>query len=274
MRRAIRGTAVAALAAAALVLGLAYGAAPRGDAKAQGETGAKAGKGEVTLIAPGGIRAPIDQLIPEFERKTGYKVKATYGSGGGTHKQVVQGEAFDVPVVQPPYQDVLDSGNVVASSKRPLASVAVGVAVRKGAPKPDISTAEAVKKTLLEAKSIAYPNAAAGAAAGVSIEEMLKKLGIADQIQAKIQHVQGGAGAMAAVAKGNAEIGMTFLSEMEDPGIDVAGPLPRAVCPPTELVGFVSAHAKDPAGAKALLAFLSSKGAASAYKEQHMMPGK
>src|ERR1700719_45731 len=92
---------------------------------------------EVTLIAPGGIRAAIEQLIPGFERKTGYKVKATFGSGGGTKQQVVRGEAFDVPIVQPPYQNVLDSGNVVASSAKPLANVAVGVAVRKGAPKPD-----------------------------------------------------------------------------------------------------------------------------------------
>ena len=274
MKRAMRGAAVAALASAALVLGLTYGAAPGDEARAQSEAGAQGAKGEVTLIAPGGIRAPIEQLIPGFEKKTGYKVKATFGSGGGTHKQVVKGDAFDVPVVQPPYQDVLDSGNVVTSSERPLASVAVGVAVRKGAPKPDISTPEAVKKMLLKAKSVAYPNAAAGAAAGVSIEEMLKKLGIADQIQAKLQRVQGGAGAMAAVAKGDAEIGMTFLSEMDNAGIDVVGPLPKRVCPPTQLVGFVSAHAKDPTGAKALLAYLSSKEAAGAYKAQHMQPGK
>jgi molybdate transport system substrate-binding protein len=269
MRRMMQ-PAIAALAAAA-VLGLAYGAAVRSDARAQGQAGSK---GEVTLIAPGGIRAPIEQLVPKFESKTGYKVKATFGSGGGTHKQVVQGDAFDVPVVQPPYQDVLDSGNVVASSERPLASVAVGVAVRKGAPKPDISSPEALKKTLLAAKSIAYPDPAAGAAAGVSVEAMLKKLGIADQIQSKLQRAQGGAGAMAAVAKGNAEIGMTFLSEMDDPGIDVAGPLPASASPPTRLVGFVSTHAKNPEGAKALLAFLSSKEAAPAYKAQHMTPGK
>jgi ABC-type molybdate transport system substrate-binding protein len=73
---------------------------------------------EVTLIAPGGIRAAIEQLIPGFESKTGYKVKATFGSGGGTHKQVVAGEAFDVPIVQPPYQDVIGSGNVVAAARR------------------------------------------------------------------------------------------------------------------------------------------------------------
>src|SRR6266403_6053711 len=89
---------------------------------------------EVTLIAPGGIRTSIEKLIPGFEQKTGYKVKATFGSGGGTKKQVVQGDAFDVPIVQPPLQEVLASGNVAAATQTPLAKVSVGVAVRKGAP--------------------------------------------------------------------------------------------------------------------------------------------
>jgi len=229
---------------------------------------------EVTLIAPGGIRTSIESLIPGFERKTGYKVKATFGSGGGTRKQVVQGEPFDVPIVQPPLPEVLASGNVVASTQTPLAKVSVGVAVRKGAPKPDISTPDAVKKTLLAANSIAYPSASGGAAAGVSFDETLKKLGIAEQMQPKIKPAQGGAGAMAMAAKGEAEIGLTFLSEMGDPGIDIVGPLPAEISPPTVLVGFVSTHAKDPAAAKALLDYLSSPEAAAVYKAQGMQPGR
>lgn len=229
---------------------------------------------EVTLIAPGGIRAAIEQLIPQFEKKTGIKVKATFGSGLGTKKQVTAGEPFDVPVLQPPYPEVLASGNVVASSAKPLASVSVGVAVKKGAPKPDISTPDAVKKLLLSAKSIAYPNPAGGAAAGVSFDETLKKLGIAEQVESKLKRAQGGAGAMKLASTGEAEIGLTFVSEMEDPGIDVVGPLPKSISPPTSLVGFVSAHAKDPAAAKKLLDFLSSRDAAAAYKAQRMEPGK
>ena len=229
---------------------------------------------EITLIAPGGIRAAIEQLLPGFEQKTGKKVKATFGSGGGTRQQVAKGEAFDVPIVQPPYPEVLASGNVVASSATPLASIALGVAVRKGAPKPDLSTAASVKRALLSAKSISYPDPARGAAAGVSFDETLRTLGIADQMQARIKLAQGGAGAMAMVAKGEAEIGLTFLSEMEDPGIDVVGPLPREISTPTSLVGFVSAHAKDPAAAKALLNYLSSPEAAGAYKAHRMQPGR
>ena len=120
---------------------------------------------EVTLIAPGGIKAAIEQLIPGFENSTSYKVKATFGSGLGTKKQVANGEAFDVPVVQPPYQEVLASGNVVNSSARSSSRLFSCVAVRQGAPKPDISTPEAVKRMLLAAKSISYPDAAGGAAA-------------------------------------------------------------------------------------------------------------
>src|SRR5579871_6772624 len=215
-------------------------------------------QGEVTLIAPGGIRAPLEQLIPSFEKKTGYKVNATFGSGGGTKQQVIRGDVFDAPIVQPPLPDVIASGNVVESTATPLASVAVGVAVKKGAPKPDISSTEAVKKMLLTAKSIVCPDAAAGAAAGVTINAMLKRLGIDEQVEPKLRRphgsLPGGAGGGmilgAMVAKGEAEIAMTFVSEIDDPGVDIVGVLPQDVAPWTPLVGFVSSHAKNPKAAK------------------------
>jgi molybdate transport system substrate-binding protein len=229
---------------------------------------------EVSLVAPGGIRTAIEKMVPDFEKKTGHKVKATFGSGGGTKEQVVRGEPFDVPIVQPPYPEVLASGHVVLSTETPLATVAVAVAVRKGAPRPDISTPEAVKRMLLAAKTIAYPDAASGAAAGVSFEKTLKTLGIADQMQPKIKRAQGGAGAMAMVAKGEVDIGLTFLSEMTDPGIDAVGPLPRAISTPTGLVGFLSTHAKAPEAARALLKYLSSPDAAVVYRASGMQPGR
>jgi molybdate transport system substrate-binding protein len=229
---------------------------------------------QVTLVAPGGIRAAIEQLIPGFEKQTGHRVKATFGSGGGTKQQVIRGERFDVPVVQPPLDPVIASGHVVAATETPLATVAVAVAVRKGAPKPDISSADAIKRMLLAAKSISYPDAAAGAAAGVSFERTLVALGIADEVGPKIRRAQGGAGAMALVAKGDVEIGLTFQSEMSEPGIDVVGPLPRDVSTPTALVGFVSAHSAVPDAARALLAYLSSPEAASVYRANGMQPGR
>jgi|HubBroStandDraft_6_1064221.scaffolds.fasta_scaffold243597_2 molybdate transport system substrate-binding protein len=245
-------------------------------------TGGPLMKGEVTLIAPGGIRAAVEKLIPGFEKKTGYTVNATFGSGGGTKQQVVQGDVFDVPIVQPPYPDVIASGNVVEGSATPLASVAVGVCVKQGAPKPDISTPEAVKKMLLSAKSIAIPDAALGAAAGVTINKMLKDMGIDDQVEPKLKRPRGsgpggsgGGNAVAAmVANGEVEIGMTFYSEINDPGVYKVGMLPKGVSPRTALVGFVSAHAKNPQGAKALLKYISSPEAMAVYKEVGMEPAK
>ena len=229
---------------------------------------------EVTLIAPGGIRAPIQKMIPDFERKTGHTVKATFGSGNGTKKQVMSGEAFDVPIVQPPLAEVIASGHVVAASETPIATVAVALAVGKGAAKPDISTPDALKKALLAAKSVAFPDGARGAAAGVSFDETLKTLGIAEQMKSKIVRAQGGTVAMEILAKGEVEIGLTFLSEIHDPGVEVVGILPREISTPTALVGFVSVKAKSPEAAKALLKYLSGPEAAEVYKAMGMRAGQ
>ena len=141
-------------------------------------------------------------------------------------------------------------------------------------PKPDISSPEAVKRMLLSAKSIVYPNPARGPAAGITFDQTLIKLGIADQVKPKLQPVVG-AEVMKILARGDAEIGVTFLSELgEGPGIDIVGPLPDAIAPPTHLVGFVSARAKDPKAAKTLLDYLSSPEAAAAYRHHRMEPEK
>ena len=230
---------------------------------------------EVTLIAPGGLRCPIDLIKPGFEKKTGHVLKATIGAGGATHRQVVQGAPFDVPVVQPPYQDVIDSGNVIASSETPLATVSIIVVVRKGDAKPDISTADAVKRMLLAAKALSYPDGAGGlgGAAGVSFDNTQKKLGIYDQMQPKVKRVQGVA-LLDLLKRGDIDYAITFASEVNDPAVEVVGALPRDISTPTALVGFISSHAKSPDAAKALLAYLSGPDGATAYKACAMTPGR
>lgn len=230
---------------------------------------------EITLIAPGGIRAALEELIPGFERATGHRVKATFGSGGGTKERIVKGERFDVPVAQPPLDPVIASGHVVPASETPLASVAIGLAVRAGSPKPDISTADAVKRLLLTAKAISYPNPASGAAAGVSLNETLEKLGIAGEIKPKIKLAQGGRGAMQMLANGEVDYGLTFISEIiTESGVEVVGPLPRDISTPTELVGFLSAHTNERGAAEALLRYLSSPEANAIYRARGMQPGR
>ena len=224
---------------------------------------------EVSVIGPGGVRGAVTKLIPGFEAKTGYKVKATFGSGGGTHAQVVKGDEFDVVIVQPPYQDVIESGNVMKDTEKQLAAVPVGVAVKKGTPKPDISNAAAVKKMLVDAKAVSYPNPAGGAAAGVSFDQTLKQLGIYDQVKAKYKPGQADL-----AAKGEVDVSVTYLSEVVDPGVDIVGPLPKDISTPTALVAFVHTKAKDPAAAKALVQYLSGPEAAEVYKSLHMIPGR
>jgi molybdate transport system substrate-binding protein len=186
---------------------------------------------------------------------------------------VAAGDPFDVPIVQPPYPDVLASGHVVATSATPLASVAVGVAVRTGARKPDISTPDAVKKLLLSVKSFSYPDPAGGAAAGVSFTKTLAQLGIAEAVKSKIHLARGGAAAMDAVAKGEVEIGLTFYSEiLTEPGVEAVGMLPASICPPTSLVAFVSSHAKNADASRALVRYLSSREAAATYVKVGMQP--
>jgi molybdate transport system substrate-binding protein len=227
---------------------------------------------EIALISPASIRPALEQVIPDFERRTGHKVKVTYGNGGRNKQQVARGEVvFDVSILQPPYPEVLASGNIVPGTATPIAKAAVGVAVRQGAAKPDISTPGAVKQMLLRAKSIYYPAAASGAAAGISFDETLMKLGIAEQMEPKIKR---GAGAVEAVAKGDIELYVTFLSEMIEPGIEIVGPLPEEISTPTAFVGFASTHAKDPAAARDLLDYLSSPDAAAIYRAHRMLPGR
>jgi molybdate transport system substrate-binding protein len=172
-------------------------------------------------------------------------------------------------IVQPPFDDVIASGNVMKNTQKLLASVPVGVAVKKGAPRPDISNAAAVKKMLLDAKAVSYPNATGGAAAGVSFEETLKKLGIYDEVKAKYKP-----GQATLAAKGEVDISVTYLSEIDDPGVDIIGPLPKDISTPTGLVAFVHTNAKDPAAAKALVQYLSGPEAAAVYKSLRMIPGK
>lgn len=229
---------------------------------------------EITLIAPGGIRDAIQRMIPEFERASGHTVKATFGSGGGTKQRVIGGELFDVPIVQPPLAAVLATGHVIAASETPLATVPVALAVRKGAAKPDIATADAVRKALLAATRVSFPDGARGAAAGVSFEDTLRKLGIADAMQPKLLKVQGGANAIHVLARGESDIGLTFASEIHNDGVDIVGALPREISTPTALVGYVHAQSAVPAAARALLQYLSSPAAAAIYRALGMVPGR
>jgi len=229
---------------------------------------------DLTLIGPGGIRAAITQMLPAFEKASGHRVRATFGSGGGTKTRVIKGEPFDVPIVQPPVEPVVQSGHVIPASQTLLASVAVGIAVRAGEPKPDISNAQAVRRLLLAAKAIAYPNAESGAGAGRSFDATLRQLGIDAQMKQKIRIAKNGRDAMVLLAAREVDIGVTYVSEIiTEPGVELVDSLPRDISPPTELIAFLSATSKDPEAARALLRYLTSPPTAAVFRERGLEPG-
>jgi molybdate transport system substrate-binding protein len=241
---------------------------------------------EITLLAVGPMRAPTQKIVENFEAKTGHKVKVTYGNGAETRKMVAQGKPLDVNLLIAPFPGAVASGTIDPSSQTLVASILTAVGVPKGRPHPDISTPAAVKKALLAAKSIGYEDPDF-TAAGEGPWEALSKLGIADQVAAKSQVELGPASRGIApdatnnviktskrLEDGNIDIGMLMLSDMlpEKDKYDIVGVLPRRICTPVPVVGFISTHPSDAAGAKALLEYLASPDAEAIWKEAGYEP--
>ena len=243
-------------------------------ALASGISSSALAQGEINLLAPGPIKEPLDKLISMYQTKTGTKVKVTYAGGVPSRKQVAEGKGLDVDLLFAPFQDVLKTGNIVPGSATVVARVRLALAVKKGAPKPDISTPAAVKKTLLDAKSITSVDPAQGSVGGIA-QACLDKLGIADQVKAKFKWVRDGGIVQDSVAKGEVEIALgPYLSDMKNPGLDVAGPLPPGASTPVDITGFLSNSLKDTKDAKAFLAYLRSKEAAPTWEEAKIFPVK
>jgi molybdate transport system substrate-binding protein len=227
---------------------------------------------EITLLAPGPIREPLDKLIAGFEGATKYKVRVTYGTGVSTRQDVARGKGLDVSIMFSPFPEAVASGNVVRNSATVLARLRLAIAVKKGAPRPDISSPEAVKRMLTSAKSIITVDPEQGSVGGAALAA-LQKVNMSDQVRPKLKFVRGGGEVQTSVANGETEIALgPYVSDMRNPGLDVVGPLPPEVATPVDVTGFISTHAKDPAACKALLDYLSSPGAAAIYKEARMEP--
>ena len=231
---------------------------------------------ELTVNVVGRGDDGFKELIARFAMKTGIKVNLKFPNYIAARDLIVKGEPFDVGIVEFPHDaDVMASGNVVPGSATLVATGWMAVAVKKGAPKPDISTPAAVKRMLLNAKSIAYPNPDNGTgASGVNVDMMIRRLAISDALKAKTTLTNGGGRAMAMAASGEAEIGMTYYIGMYDnPAIDIVGTLPAEICPPMPLIGFISSKSMHAAAAKDLLAFLTSAEAAPVYRKYLLSPG-
>ena len=226
---------------------------------------------EVTLLAPNPVRSIIDKVAPGFEPKSGYKLKVTYGRGLGTRDQAAKGDPFDVFIILPPYPEALASGNIDPKSATTLASLTLALGVKKGAPKPDISSPKALKQALLAAKTVAFVDPPQGSD-GTTTKTALEKLGVYDAITSKSKLFPNSGGVGNTIAKGDAEICIYWLNEMTNPGVDVVGRLPKQILSPLKVVAFISTHAKDPKAARALITYLSSPEAEATYKQDGFLP--
>ncbi|MGD1096456.1 MAG: substrate-binding domain-containing protein, partial [Bryobacteraceae bacterium] len=215
---------------------------------------------EIRVMTSGAFTAAYLELIPQFESATGNKIvtaATSIGSGADSIPSRLQhGELVDVVIVDDGSLDALiKEGTVMAGSKVPLARSGIGMAVRAGSHKPDISSLDALRRTLLEAKSIAYSASVSGRYLST---ELFQRLGIADQLAAKSQRIERER-VGAVVARGDAEIGFQQISELLPvPGIDYVGPLPAELQRVSLFSAGVATGSKQPDAARALIRFLAS----------------
>lgn len=226
----------------------------------------------VTLLTPDPIKGVIDQLVKQFEAKSGIRVQTSYGTGVGTRKTVSEGGALDVTLLFAPFDEALKTGNVDIKTQTVVARLRLAIAVKKGAPKPDISTAAAVKNTLLNAQSIISVDPTQGSVGG-AVLLALQKMGITDEVRPKIKWAPGGGEVQQSVANGENQIALgPYLSDMRNPGLDVVGALPPEAATPVDITGWISTNAIDPKAARSLLDYLRSKEAAPVWEAAKTFP--
>src|SRR4051812_23673642 len=229
--------------------------------------GNTAGAAEIKVLCASAWHPVIDALIPDFEKSSGHKIMVAYGTAGAVAERVQKGEAADIVLSSVPMIDRLQAQDKVAAGDRAIiAKIGVGVFVRKGAVKPDISSVDAFKRSMLTAKSIAYPDPAGGGASGIYVASLLERLGIAAEMKPKTRLSTLGT-LYVNVASGDVEIGFNQVSEiLAQPTIELAGPLPPAIQNYTQFAPGIVIGSSQADAARALVTFLSSPAAQSVLK--------
>ena len=218
---------------------------------------------EIKVLSTVGMQPATAELIPRFERDTGHTVVVTYGLAAVLKTQFLEGAPADVLILTGPIvEDLAKQGKVVAGSKVDVARSGVGIGVKAGAPKPDITTPEALKRAVLAARSVGFSKEGAS---GVAFARALERLGIAEQVRAKYKDTGTKAGEM--LVAGDIELGAAQVPElMAVPGVDVVGPLPADLQTVTVFSVGLATEAKAADAAKAFIQFLAGPAAAPVYK--------
>jgi molybdate transport system substrate-binding protein len=234
---------------------------------------------ELRILCAGAMHPILDALAGDLERMSGRRIVARFASSGGVRARVLEGEAADVVITTSAAIDELGrQAKIVPGTATPVARSAIGVAVRSGAPRPDIGSVDAFRLALRNARSIAIADPATGSPSGNHLARALDRLGMTAELGEKIKWVGGAAGGVVVVvgevvARGEAEIGLQQIAEiLAVPGIDLVGALPAALQHVTVFSAAVAATASDMSLARRVIDFLASPAAASVIKAKGMEP--
>jgi molybdate transport system substrate-binding protein len=219
---------------------------------------------EIKVLSSLAHREAYLELVPQFERSTGHNIATTWAGTVDIMKRLTAGEIFDVVLVSSASIDELIKQGKIVGNRKNLAKTGIGVAVRAGAPKPDISSADALKRALLAAKTVGYSTGPSG----VYLASLFERMGIAAEVKAKTRQVPSGGTVGPIIASGEAEIGFQQISElMHVPGVDFVGPLPPEVQHVTVFSCGIPAAAKNPNAGQDLVRFLTAPSTVSVYRK-------
>ena len=224
---------------------------------------------EINASISTAIKSATDEMLPPFERANDHTIRAFYAPSGALIPRFDRGEPVDVFLTDAPAIDGLIRQGKIAGGRIDLARTGIGIAVRKGAPKPDVSTPEALKRALLAAKAVGHASPAGGSITGGHIMRMFEKLGIADQITPKTKLSMGGPNSRVSVlvSSGQAEIGLQQASELLDnPDVEMIGLLPQELQLITVYSAAITANARQTDAAKTLIGVLTTPEAAAIFK--------
>jgi molybdate transport system substrate-binding protein len=223
------------------------------------------------MLVSNGMKGTMEELQPQCEKAVGRSLAIQFGSTASLKKRIEMGEAFDVTIITTEaIGDLIKEGKLAGASRVDVGRSELGIGIRAGAPKPDIRTPETLKKTLLDAKSITYPQD--GASRG-SIEKMFDRMGIATDVKPKIILAPGSGPATESVAAGQAAMVITLFSEIVPiRGVEILGPLPGEYQLDIRFAAATSATSQNAAAAKALITFLAGPKAAPVLKAKGIEP--
>jgi len=235
---------------------------------------APAAAADLKVISAGAVRGLIAQIIDDYSHQTGQKFDFTIGTTGQLRNIIASGQHADLIIVSAPLMGELEkTGKLTPGSRAELGRVGIGVAIREGATAPDVSSADALKKTLIEARSVAYTNPAEGGTSGIYFTSVAERFGIGDDIKKKAVMTRGGREAAIEVAEGRAELAIVFISEaMAVKGVRLAGPLPPALQDYSAYAAAIPLSSTDPAAARAFITALTSTAMADRWRSNGFEP--